>query len=263
MNNFSIIVPTLNSYKLLINLVNSIKSQTWHKWKVIFIDGESNQNHKNFLKEICYRDQRFSFHKQKKSYKGIYGAMNQGIEMIDKNSWFLFLGSDDHLIDPFILEKINNKINSLESNNLDLLICRGKYFDIRKNIYSRDAYFINNKTDSFLNLKDYKKLIFEGYTPPHQTTLFNSSSKIISEKYNENFKLAADLELFCRLAKSSKKLYIANISLEIISISTGGVSDINHFLRLKEVIICYLKHFKFRFIFPFFRRYYNRLKQFL
>ena len=31
MNKFSIIVPTLNSYKILINLVNSIKSQTWEQ----------------------------------------------------------------------------------------------------------------------------------------------------------------------------------------------------------------------------------------
>ena len=41
MNKFIIIVPTLNSYKILNNLVNSIKSQTWKNWKVFFIDGGS------------------------------------------------------------------------------------------------------------------------------------------------------------------------------------------------------------------------------
>ena len=40
--------------------------------------------------------------------------MNQGIEIIDKNSWFLFLGSDDKLKDNFVLEKLNIKINSLK-----------------------------------------------------------------------------------------------------------------------------------------------------
>ena len=53
---FSIIVPTLNSYKILINLVNSIESQTWKKWEVIFVDGESNQKHTNYLKELSNRD---------------------------------------------------------------------------------------------------------------------------------------------------------------------------------------------------------------
>lgn len=263
MNKFSIIVPTLNSYKVLINLVNSIESQTWNKWEVIFVDGESYQNHKNYLKKLCNRDKRFSFYEQSKSRKGIFGAMNQGLEIIDKKSWVLFLGSDDKLRDNFTLEKLNIKINSLSLKNIDLLICKGIYFDIKKNIYSRDAYFINKKYDSLLELKDYKKLIFKGYTPPHQTTLFNGNSKIISERYNENFKLAADLELFCRLAKFSKKLYIANIPLEIISISTGGISNINNFLRVKEVIKCYLKYFKLSFIFPFFRRYYNRYQQIL
>ena len=60
--------------------------------------------------------------------------MNQGIEIIDKNSWLLFLGSDDKLIDKYILEKLNIKINSLDSKSIDLLICSGKYFDIKKNI---------------------------------------------------------------------------------------------------------------------------------
>ncbi len=263
MNKFSIIVPTLNSYKILINLVNSIESQTWKIWEVVFVDGESDQNHIDYLKELCNRDKRFSFYKQSKSNNGIFGAMNQGIEIIDKNSWFLFLGSDDRLRDDFTLEKLNIKINSLGSNNIDLLTCRGIYFDVRKNTYTRDAYFINKKDDTLLNLDDYKKLIYKGYIPPHQTTLFNGNSKVILERYNKNYKLAADLELFCRLAKFSKNLYIANISLEIIFIATGGVSNVNHFLRVREVISCYLKYFKFSFIFPFFCRYYNRLKQIL
>jgi len=263
MNKFSIIIPTLNSYKILINLIDSIKSQTWNNWEVIFIDGGSNYKHTNYLKKLCFEDKRFLFYKQSKTNKGIFGAMNQGIEIIDKKSWFLFLGSDDKLRDNSTLERINIKINSLGAKNMDLLICRGIYFDIRNHNYIREAYFINKKNDSILNLESYKKLIFQGFTPPHQTTLFNGNSEIILERYNEKFKVAADLELFCRLTNSTKKFRIANVSLEIICISTGGVSNKNHFLRVKEVIKCYIKYFKFRFIFPLFKRYYNRYKQIL
>ncbi len=260
MNKFSIIVPTLNSYKILKNLVNSIKSQTWHNWQVVFIDGGSNEKHINYLKELSNKDKRFSFYMQLKSYKGIFGAMNQGIEIIDRNSWFLFLGSDDTFKNSLILEKLNLKINSIKSIKIDLMICRGKYFDIKKNIFSRTAFFINNSDDSLLNDQDYKKLIFRGFTPPHQTTLFNGNSRAFYYKYNDNYRIAGDLEYFCRIAQH-KKLLILNVSLDTINISTGGVSDIKHFLRLKEVIKCYFKHFKFRFILPFFYRYYNRLKQ--
>ena len=260
MNKFSIIVPTLNSYLILNCLVNSIKSQTWKKWEVIFIDGESKEKHISYLKEICNKDERFSFHRQSESNKGIFGAMNQGIKIIDKNSWVLFLGSDDKLMNNYVLENINFKINKLNSKDIDLLIFRGRYFDIRKNEFTRGAYFINKKIDSFLNIEDYKKLIFKGYTPPHQSTLFNGKSKILYEGYNENYKIAADLEFFCRIAKYNN-LSIANFPLDIINISTGGVSDKKYLLKYKEVIKCYLNYFKFKFLLPLIYRYINRLKQ--
>ncbi len=262
MNKFSIIIPTLNSYNVLIDLVDSIKFQTWNNWQVIFIDGNSSQAHINYLKELCKKDKRFSFHMQSNSNKGIFGAMNQGMEIIDKNSWILFLGSDDRLIDHLILEKINMKINSLELKKIDLLVCRGKYFNIKKNIYSREAYFIKTKGDSFLNAQDYKRLIYKGFTPPHQATLFNGHSGIMSYRYNDNYRITGDLEFFCRISKINE-LSIVNFSLKIIHISTGGISDTKHLLKLKEVIKCYLKYFKFRFILSLFYRYFNRLKQVL
>ena len=63
MNKFSIIVPTLNSYKILKNLVNSIKSQTWHEWEVVFVDGGSSEKHINYLKDYAIKIKVF-FYKQ-------------------------------------------------------------------------------------------------------------------------------------------------------------------------------------------------------
>ena len=260
MNKFSIIVPTLNSYFILEDLVNSIKYQTWQKWDVVFIDGGSSEKHINYLEEICKKDNRFSFFKQSKANKGIFGAMNQGIEVVDKNSWLIFLGSDDKFLNNYILEKLNLKINKLDLNNIDLLICRGRYFDIKKNIFTRKAIFTDSKVDSFLNLDDYKKLVFKGFTPPHQSTLIRGKSKILSNGYNAKYRLAGDLEFFCRLTKTNQ-LSIVNFPIDIVHISTGGISDRENFLRIKEVLRCYAKYFKFYFFFPFILRYLNRLNQ--
>ena len=262
MNKFSIIVPTLNSYSLLNSLIHSIKCQTWQKWEVVFVDGGSRKEHITFLDKVCKKDLRFSFIRQEKHNKGIFGAMNQGTEIIDKNSWILFLGSDDMLIDNTTLEKLNNKINSSDLNKMDLIICRGKYFDIRRKVYSREAYFINKKFNYFFTIKDYKKLIFCGFTPPHQSTFFNGKSRIFEKIYNDKFRIAGDLEFFCRIAMGSN-LRIANIPIDIVHISTGGVSDRKYIFKLIEVIKCYLKYFKFNFLFPFVLRYLNRLKQIL
>ena len=46
--------------------------------------------------EIKKKDPRFIFYNQNDNYKGIYGAMNNGIEYAKKNEWILFWGSDDY-----------------------------------------------------------------------------------------------------------------------------------------------------------------------
>ena len=200
--------------------------------------------------------------RQSKSKKGIFGAMNQGLEIIDKNSWILFLGSDDTLKDSFVLEKINNKINLLDLSKIDLLICRGIYFDPTKSIYRREAYFIPKHGDSFLNVDDYKKLIFQGFTPPHQTTLFNGNSRVLKDQYNDDYDISGDLELFCRITRFYK-LSVLNSSINIVTMSTGGISDTKHLLKLKEVIRCYLKYYKFKFIYPLIFRYFNKFRSVL
>ena len=61
MNKFQVIVPTQNSYKILRKLIESIQSQTYANWSVIFIDGKSNKSHVKFLKELCFSDNRFIY----------------------------------------------------------------------------------------------------------------------------------------------------------------------------------------------------------
>ena len=79
MDQFQIVVPTQNSSKFLLQLVESLKKQTWENWKVIFVDGESNLENIIFLKRLCLSDQRFFYVNQKKTNKGIFGAMNQAL----------------------------------------------------------------------------------------------------------------------------------------------------------------------------------------
>ena len=54
-----IIVPTLNSHKVLVRLVNSLISQKFKDWRVIFIDGKSSLKHINYLKKLSKKDKRF------------------------------------------------------------------------------------------------------------------------------------------------------------------------------------------------------------
>ena len=82
--NIKIVVPTLDSYLILPRLINSLKKQTWTDWNLLFIDGESNKEHYEWLRKSCIHDPRLKFIKQEKKFNAIYGAMNQGFKTIKK-----------------------------------------------------------------------------------------------------------------------------------------------------------------------------------
>ena len=253
MNKFQIIVPTQNSYKVIGKLIKSIKDQTYKHWSVIFIDGKSNKTHINYLKEVCAKDKRFSYLKQNKKHKGIFGAMNQGLEDLEKNSWVLFWGSDDWVYGKNTFKKMNIYLNKLSHLNLDLLICKGKYFKMNGTFY-KDTFFSNNLKNKKITLAEYKKLLFLGLTPPHQSTLMHLSLFSSAFKYNDDYFLTGDLDFFCRL---SNKINLSAFILDLflVSMSCGGVSSRNHLKRFSEVKKSYTNLSKNLYMIPFFLRY--------
>ncbi len=257
MNKFHLIVPTKNSYKILNKLINSVKKQTHENWSVIFIDGNSSKEHKDWLKEFCKKDKRFFYSKQRKIYQGIYGAMNQGLQFIEKNSWVLFLGSDDWIIEPNTFEKLNKNLKSLSTQNLDLVVCKGKYFRLNKSFY-RNSFFTKKFKDEEINLKTFKNLLFRGLTPPHQATLMRSTIFSAEYKYDDNFIIAGDLDFFCKLC-NKENLSIFLLDLFIVSISCGGISSRNHLKRFSEVLKSYISLFDKLFFIPFLNRYFLKI----
>ena len=61
-----IVVPTLDSYLILPRLINSLKKQTWTDWNLLFIDGDSNKEHYEWLRKSCIDDPRLILIKQEK-----------------------------------------------------------------------------------------------------------------------------------------------------------------------------------------------------
>ena len=151
-----------------------------------------------------------------------------------------------------------NKYLIKNSNlNLDLIICKGKYYKLNGNFLKNTSfnYFVNNKK---IYLSEYKKLLFCGLTPPHQSTLIHSSIFNEGYRYNDNYQIAGDLEFFCRLC-SKKKLSSYLLNLNIVSMSCGGISSKNHIKRLNEVKKSYFLLFNKLYFIPFFLRYFLKI----
>ena len=250
--NFLIVVPTLNSYVLLEFLVASLKNQTYQKWRVVFIDGNSIEEHKLWLEECCKEDKRFEWIPQGKNNIGIFGAMNQGFDIAKNDEWLMFWGSDDWAPSNDSLKKLNELI--IGSNfPPDLVTGVGKYINQYNKNDKRKTKFVSR--EGYLNASDLRRNLFIGKSMPHQPTILSPNVR----KYNHRFKskkffIAADLDYFIQLSYLNK-LTIKMIDFEIVYMYDQGISSRRPFKRLKEVIRIYIDHFNLLFFIPFILRY--------
>ena len=106
---FTIVIPTYNAEKTISVVLDSIITQTFKNYEVVIIDGRSSDNS---LKIISYFQEKWNNIRLISEHdKGIYDAMNKGIE-IAKGEWLLFLGSDDILYNLRVLDQAMTKINA-------------------------------------------------------------------------------------------------------------------------------------------------------
>ncbi len=248
-----IVVPTLNTYLILPRLINSLKKQTWRNWNLLFVDGKSNKEHFKWLNNICKNNLNLKIIKQEEKFKGIYGAMNQGYKTIKDNEWILFWGSDDWAISSDAFEKIVFKVNSYK-DKFDLVVCKGKYINNKSKKVTRLSYFIKNRVSKILNRTTFRKMLFNGMTPPHQSTLFSKRAFEKLSYFSDDLKLASDLDYFLEFSRI-KDISVLVIDDELVNMSNNGISSQKNILRLKEVLFSYKKSFGLLFFFPFISRY--------
>ncbi|MCQ9200648.1 MAG: glycosyltransferase [Prochlorococcus marinus CUG1437] len=252
---FLFIIPTLNSYKLLPKLVNSLENQSYKNWRVLFVDGNSNEEHRKYLDELCESNLNFYLIEQSPFHKGIFGAMNQGIKFAYENEYVLFWGSDDWAPGKKLLFELNNKIKKdcNELTNIDLLVCAGRYFDFKKSSLSRKTCFKKGNIN-FFNKRSFRNKLFFGNTPPHQATIF--TPKFFKRKifFDEELEITADLDIFLKISKFNDLSIYAN-NLEIVYMGNEGISNKKTIKKLKEVFSSYRKTFYEIAFVPFIFRY--------
>lgn len=265
MISISIIVPTLNSYHQLPALVESLKNQKINCWKVFFIDGMSNRCHKEWLESQNHRDSRFQIINQDESYKGIYGAMNQGLKILDGSSdWVLFWGSDDMAAGPHVFEELFKTISRDISSGyeVDLYVCSGRYFRHGGDGMSYLNHCKKKRSSCFKWRGSFRKSLFLGSTPAHQATVFGPRIRSRMSSYNQDLMLASDLDGFLRISEYSD-LIVKLVNLELVLMGDAGVSALQGKRRYKEVLIAYKRAFGELWIIPFVLRYFQRLMSLL
>lgn len=103
----SVIVPNYNNAKYLEKCINSVLSQTYTNYEIIYVDDMSTDNSVSIAKKLLV-DKKHSIIKLKsKRYNG--GARNEGI-LKAKGDYIVCIDSDDYLANDNVLEKINSSL---------------------------------------------------------------------------------------------------------------------------------------------------------
>lgn len=101
----SIIIPTFNAEKTILNCLNSILCQSFKDYEILIQDGNSSDNTLGLLSK--FTDPRIKIISELDN--GVYDAMNKAI-LRAGGEWIYFLGSDDSLYSPKVLENMVEKL---------------------------------------------------------------------------------------------------------------------------------------------------------
>jgi glycosyltransferase involved in cell wall biosynthesis len=169
----SIITINFNNLEGLKRTLESVVNQTWREFEYIIIDGGSTDGSADLIEsQSGHIDYWVS-----EPDKGIYNAMNKGIQMAN-GEYLLFLNSGDYFFNNTVLQDNQSRIA-----NQDLI-----YFNI--NVIDDDSIF----------LKKYPNQLSFSYftkdTLPHPATFIRASLFNKLGMYDESFKIVSDWKFF-------------------------------------------------------------------
>lgn len=193
----SIIIPTFNSGAVISRALDSVVSQTFTDWEVLVMDGVSTDNTLEIANS--YNDNRIRIYSEPD--KGIYDAMNKGIKKAN-GEWLYFLGSDDWLLAPDVLEKLF----SLEIVQYDVV-----YGDV-------EAEQLSTLHHGEWNMSNIN------YNRCHQGIFYRNTIFDKIGLYNLEFPIWADYDLNLRWF-FSKKIHHLYLPITIAHYSDGGYSS--------------------------------------
>lgn len=176
----SIITVNYNNFKGLKKTLESVFTQSVKNFEWIVIDGGSVDGSKDLL-EDC--NDQITYWISEKDH-GIYEAMNKGIK-VAKGDYLQFLNSGDSLADPNIIKRFCERSNTEDVIYGNAIIVDGNDQEVNK-----------------FHAPDFVKFsYFYSHALNHQATFFRKRC-FDNYLYNENNRVASDLELYMHLMYS-------------------------------------------------------------
>jgi len=201
----SIITTTYNSEKTVAETLESVLEQDYTDYEHIIVDGASKDSTMKIVKEYEKR------YNGKLKYisepdKGLYDAMNKGLEMATGDIIGL-LNSDDKYAKNYVLSKIASSIKNSDGIHANLL-----YMD-PETMKKPVRKWITKSTN-----------IRKGNITAHPTLYLKKEVYQEIGNYNLDYKIVADYDFMIRLLKDNK-YKLEYINEYLIHMRAGGVSS--------------------------------------
>jgi len=201
----SIIIPTCNRSALIVETLDSVKSQDFENWECIVVDEGSIDNTAEVVKGFSNKDCRFKFIQKPSNYpKGATFSRNLGFQL-SEGRYIQWLDDDDLLSE----NKLSLQVRKLEEINDPNVyaICSWDLFWPNKSLEMKNSFQeINHvrKEDFFSILGNDQTFI------PSLAYLTPRELIIKSGLWNTKLSINQDAEFFARVMVSSN--YIINVN---------------------------------------------------
>lgn len=197
----SILIPVYNREHLIIETLESIRSQSFLNWECILVDDHSTDNSVGVISEFISQDPRFKLYKRpSEKLKGANACRNYGFEMSQGEfvNWF----DSDDIMHP---EFISKKVAALSNNNtLDGIISKTMMFENSiENITGRENRTLLTET----SLEDFLKLKISWYLPD---IMWNSAFLKEKPLFDEELLAGQDSDFYARMLIEQPNLEVIN-----------------------------------------------------
>jgi putative colanic acid biosynthesis glycosyltransferase len=206
MASVSIVTVVRNNADGLTKTLKSALSQDFSDWELIIVYGQSEDSTYEVASEFCKQDSRFSLVKQ--SDKGIYEAMNLGIDE-SRADYLWFMNSGDQF---YSVSSLDIGLNAIKDSHHGFVV---------------GGYKIENEERVFRQSSGEISLIKFALSRRgacHQAMVFRKDSITAARNFDTRFRLAADHKLCLEIIKDSGAYKISEI---LAIMEPDGFSDKN------------------------------------
>lgn len=226
----SVIMNCYNSDQYLREAIDSVISQTYANWEIIFWDNQSTDNSAEIVKS--YDDKRIKYF-YAPTFEPLYGARNYAIGK-SLGEYISFLDCDD----TWMLNKLEKQVNVLI--DLQYSFCYSNYYNLIKGKLEKAHTSTQPSGDIF-------KYQISNYTVGLLSVMFRKKVwNSMDEKFNKNYNYPGDFDFFIRVLEKYKAVYINDCLCTYRYDNPNSISntkDKDNLNELKNLIVKYRQRY--------------------